>query len=189
MNAAGSSTSKYSTKMKDSQVEKISYREATVADCSAVARVHVSSWRGSFAGIVPQSFLDNMSVENRTKAFEKRFPTPDYKMYVAEAKENGIVGFADFGAPRDSIDRYEAELYAIYLLPEFQGRGVGAELFRRGVEDLVKKGVSSMYLLALEASPFRPFYEKMGGHVIAKQQKEIEGIIFDVLVYGWDKLG
>jgi ribosomal protein S18 acetylase RimI-like enzyme len=175
--------------MRDSQVEKIIYREATISDCTAVATVHVRSWRESFAGVVPQSFLDNMSVENRSKAFEERFSLADYKLYVAEGEENGIVGFADFGPPRDSIDGYEAELYAIYLLPEFQGRGVGAELFRRGIEDLVKQGVSTMYLLALGASPYKSFYEKMGGRVIAKQQKEIDGDVFDVLVYGWDRLG
>jgi GNAT superfamily N-acetyltransferase len=176
-------------KMKDSQLEKINYREATVADCAAVARVHVTSWRASFKGIVPQSFLDNMSVEHRAKAFEMRFTTADYMMYVAEGEESGIIGFADFGASRDSIDGYEAELYAIYLLPEFQGRGIGAGLFRRGVKDLMKAGVSTLYLLALEVSPYRSFYEKMGGRIIAKRQKEIDGDVFDVLVYGWDRLG
>ncbi len=90
---------------------------------------------------MPQSFLTNMSVESRTKAFAERFSTCHYRMYVAEGERSGIVGFADFGEPRDNIDGYEAELYAIYLLPEFQGRGIGAGLFRRGVEDLVKRGV------------------------------------------------
>jgi GNAT superfamily N-acetyltransferase len=173
----------------DSRVEKIVYRAATVADCTAVAKVHVRSWRESFAGIVPQSFLDRMSVEDRSKAFEERFSANDYKMYAAEVKEQGIVGFADFGAPRDNIDGYEAELYAIYLLPEFQGRGVGAELFRRGVQDLLKQGVGTMYLLALVVSPYKSFYEKMGGRVIGKQQKQLDGEVFDVLIYGWDRLG
>ena len=47
----------------------VSFREATVADCVAVAEVHVRSWKESFAGIVPQSFLDRMSVEKRAAAF------------------------------------------------------------------------------------------------------------------------
>ena len=131
----------------------ISFREATVSDCLAVARVHVQSWQESFAGIVPQTFLDKMSVEKRAKAFEKGFSAASYKMYVAEVPRRGVVGFADFGEPRESIDSYEGELYAIYLLPEFQRRGVGGRLFNLGVEYFVRSGKSSMYLLTLEASP------------------------------------
>jgi GNAT superfamily N-acetyltransferase len=175
--------------MCDLRVANISFREATVADCMAVARVHVRSWKESFAGIVPQTFLDKMSVENRAKAFEKRFPGDSYKMYVAEVAGPGVVGFADFGEPRESIDAYEAELYAIYLLPEFQGKGVGRSLFSMGVEALVRSGKISMYLLALEASPYKSFYKKMGGKMIGRKQIEIEGMMFDTLVYGWQSLG
>lgn len=178
------------------RVEGVSFREATVADCAAVAEVHVRSWRESFAGLVPQAFLDGMSVEGRARAFERRFPRaferrfPDdaYRMYVAEAAGRGVVGFADFGEPRGAFEGYEAELYAIYLLPEFQRRGVGERLFRLGVEYLAGRGKGSMYLLALEVSPYRAFYEKMGGRVVGRTQVELGGAAFDELAYGWDSL-
>ena len=175
--------------MSNIQVSNTVIREATVADCPAVAKVHVQSWRDSFAGIVPQSFLDKMSVEQRAKAFGSRFPDSSYKMYVAEIPGRGIVGFADFGEPREIIAAYEGELYAIYLLPEFQRKGIGERLFNRGVKFLIESGKHSMYLLALEVSPYKSFYEKMGGQVIGKKQIEIEGVMFDELVYGWDNLG
>jgi GNAT superfamily N-acetyltransferase len=174
--------------MSDLRISGVSIREATVADCAAVAQVHVRSWKESFAGIVPQTFLDKMSVEKRAKAFEEGFAAPFYKMYVAETARGGIVGFADFGAPRENIDAYEGELYAIYLLPEFQRKGVGERLFRRGVEFLKGRGRSSMYLLALEVSPYRAFYEKMGGRIVGKKQIEIEGATYDELIYGWETL-
>lgn len=170
------------------RVADINFREATVADCLAVARVHVQSWQESFAGIVPQTFLDKMSVEQRTEAFEQGFSAASYKMYVAESPERGVVGFADFGAPRESIDDYEGELYAVYLLPEVQRKGVGGRLFNLGVEHLVRSGRSSMYLLALEVSPYKSFYEKMGGRIVGRKQTEIEGIEYDELIYGWDSL-
>jgi GNAT superfamily N-acetyltransferase len=154
-----------------------------------VARVHVRSWRESFAGIVPSAFLDKMSVEQRTKAFAGRFSEASYGMFVAEAAESRVVGFADYGEPRDDVAGYEAELYAIYLLPEYQGRGVGQELFKRVVEALVRSGKRSLYLLALEVSPYKSFYEKMGGRVVGHMSKELEGVMFDVLVYGWERIG
>jgi GNAT superfamily N-acetyltransferase len=172
----------------NSRVESLTYREATIADCPGVASVHVRSWRESFTGIVPQAFLDRMSVEQRTTAFAARFSDPAYKMYVAEDEVGGIVGFADCGEPRDDVAGYDAELFAIYLLPEYQGKGVGRELFRRVVETLIGCGKRSLYLLALEVSPYRSFYEKLGGRVSERRQKEIEGIVFNVLVYGWEKI-
>jgi hypothetical protein len=45
-----------------------------------------------------------------------------------------------------------------------------------------------MYLLTLEASPYRRFYENMGGQVIGVKQVEIEGVIYDGVVYGWHSL-
>ena len=115
--------------MREEQQLKFTFREATVADALAVAKVHVQSWRESFAGIVPQTFLEQMSVENRAKAFEKGFTVDFYKMFVAETQENGIVGFADFGKIRDNQSKFEAELYAIYLLRDVQRKGIGGKLF------------------------------------------------------------
>src|SRR5215208_1250393 len=135
--------------MSDLRVPNVSFRVATTADCSAVAKVHVQSWKESFAGIVPQTFLDKMSVERRARAFEEGFSASFYRMYVAEVPERGIVGFADFGEPREAIDAYGGELYAVYLLPEFQRKGIGERLFNLGVGFLTGSGKSSMYLLAL----------------------------------------
>ena len=167
----------------------ITFREATASDSLAVAKAHVRSWQESFAGIVAQTFLDKMSIDQRADAFEKRFSDDSYKMYVAEVPGQGIVGFADFGEPRERIGTYEGELYAIYLLQEFQRKGIGGRLFRLGVEFFMSRGKRSMYLLALEVSPYRKFYEKLGGQVIGKQSIVIEGLIYDEVVYGWDSLG
>ena len=167
----------------------ITFREATASDSLAVAKAHVRSWQESFAGIVPQPFLDKMSIEQRAEAFEKRFSDDSYKMYVAQVPGHDIVGFADFGEPREPIGTYEGELYAIYLLPEFQRKGIGGRLFHLGVEFFISRGKNSMYLLALEVSPYRTFYEKLGGQVVGKKSIVIEGLIYDELVYGWDSLG
>ena len=170
------------------RVKNVIFREATVSDCLAVAVVHVQSWKESFAGIVPQTFLDKMSVENRAEALGERFSDDSYKMYVAEVPEHGIVGFVDFGEPRESIGAYEAELYAIYLSPQFQRKGVGGALFKMVVETLIRRGKGSMYLLALEASPYKSFYEKMDGEIIGRKQIELEGVVYDELIYGWKRL-
>ena len=168
-----------------SATPNITYRKASIADCPTVAKVHVRSWRESFAGLVPETVMNQITVGKRIKAFQERFKSDSYQMYVAES-DGDVIGFVDWGSPRQEIKGYEAELYAIFLLPESQGSGVGRQLFSLCVQGMAKSGMRSMYLLTFENSPYRSFYDKMGGRVIKKMDLEIEGMMFDTVVYVWD---
>ena len=171
------------------EMEKIVYRKATVEDAPAIAKVHVESWHKSFAGIVPQEFLDNLTIEKRERAFTERFAEANYKMFVAETAQNEIVGFADFGKARESDFAFQAELYAIYILSEFQGKGIGENLFRLCQREMAVDGINSMYLMALEISPYKSFYEKMGGELIGKGNHFLALVEYETLIYGWKNLG
>jgi len=168
--------------------EKITYRKAAAADALAVARVHVESWRKSFAEIVPQEFLDNMTIEKREQTFRQRFDEADYQMFVAETASNEIVGFADFGKAREGGFDFEAELYAIYLLYEFQGKRIGENLFRLCQNEMISGGVNSMYLMALAVSPYKSFYEKMGGQVVGRGNHFLALVEYETIIYGWNNL-
>ncbi len=168
--------------------EKIVYRKANIKDSLAIAKVHVESWQKSFAGIVPQEFLDNLAVEKREVAFRQRFDDDNYKMFVAETTQNEIVGFADFGKAREDDFGFEAELYAIYLLSEFQGKGIGENLFRLCQKEMISDGITSMYLMALAVSPYKSFYEKMGGEVVGKGNHFLALVEYETVIYGWRNL-
>ena len=170
------------------EAHKIIYRKAVAEDAPAVARVHVESWHKSFAGIVPQEFLNNLTVEKREQAFRQRFDETNYKMFVAETEKNGIVGFADFGAARESDFGFEAELYAIYLLREFQGKGIGENLFRLCQKEMIADNFDSMYLMALAVSPYKSFYEKMGGKLIGQGNHFLALVKYETIIYGWKNL-
>ena len=174
--------------MPSEQNSVVTFREATVADCEEVARVHVLAWQGSFRGIVPQAFLDRMTAVQRADAFSQGFSASFYKMYVAEAPGLGIVGFADFGDPRGEVAGYDGELYSIYILPQFQRRGIGEKLFELGALFLVDNDRRSLYLLTLEASPYRRFYDKLGGQVVRQKQIHIDGLAYTELIYAWTNL-
>ena len=166
----------------------VNYRRANFKDARGVAKVHVKSWRKSFAGIVPQKFLDNLTVEKRERAFRQRFDEADYKMFVAETASDGIVGFADFGKARASEFDFEAELYAIYLSPEFQRKGIGENLFRLCQKEMIADRINSMYLMALAVSPYKSFYEKMGGEIVAKGNHFLALVEYETVIYGWKNL-
>lgn len=170
------------------ETSEIVYRKAEIEDVPQIAAVHVESWQKSFAGIVPQFFLDKMSVEKRENAFRQMFSDENYKMFAAETAAGKIVGFADFGKSRDENLQYAAELYAIYFLPEFQRKGIGGNLLKLCQKEMANDNLDSMFLVALEVSPYKSFYEKTGGRVVGKSTHDIAGIEFETIIYGWEDL-
>src|SRR5690606_35433499 len=100
-------------------------RKGQVSDIHDIARVHVSSWRTTYIGQVPQSYLDQLSVGERESAWTKVFADPKNQMLVAEEKGR-MVGFSSFGPSReDDANVNVGELYSIYLLEECKGQGIG----------------------------------------------------------------
>ena len=160
-------------------------------DAAAIARVQVAGWRDTYRGIVPQEFLDSISVGDWT---ERRFRELVSSMagacsHVAEV-ENEIVGWAYSGPNRDQDSTYTGELYAIYLLPECQRRGIGLALTVSAAKSLIESGMSSMLLWVLaENWPARRFYEALGGEYISEQQITIGNVSLPEVAYGWKDLG
>jgi len=60
-------------------------REASLTDTAAIARVHVDSWRITYAGIVPADYLAKLSYAQREQFWCDLFstPTPSGCVYVA----------------------------------------------------------------------------------------------------------
>ena len=105
--------------------------------------------------------------------------------YVAEDEQGRIVGFIAGGLNRDASKEYIGELYAIYILKEAQGHGVGKKLTRALVERLIQEHYYSMLVWVLADNPSRRFYEALGGQYVSTKQIEIGGVMLDEVSYGW----
>jgi GNAT superfamily N-acetyltransferase len=165
-------------------------RPATERDVDAIARVHVESWRSTYQGIVPDAYLAGLRVEDRAAMWRRVLGeyADVHAVFVAEMPDAGVVGFASSGPTRDNSLPFDRELYAIYLLAEWHGRGLGRQLIRAIVADLAALGTGSLCLWVLAANPSRGFYERLGGRALRTQQIEIGGATLDEVAYGWDDL-
>ena len=168
--------------------KSITIRNAVTSDVPQVARVHVASWQHSFSGIAPTEFLRNMSVEKRERVFEKRLEQNGYRMLVADDEKNGVIGFIDFGKPDFDNYGYDARIYSFYFLPEYQRRGLGSRLFKACVKKVMDDGHRSVCLDTLKLSPFRGFYDKQGGTIVAYDKHLLGDQMFETIIYGWNDL-
>ena len=164
-------------------------RPATIVDAPAIARVHVDSWRTTYKGIVPQHILDELKYEEREQLWRRALsPGSRSFVYVAEDESGQVVGFASGGPAREDAPNHAGELYAIYLLQEHQGKGIGRRLFEAVVQELVNRGLNSMAIWVLADNPACGFYEAMGGRKVYERQEEVRGVVLDEVGYGWDDI-
>jgi 3-deoxy-manno-octulosonate cytidylyltransferase (CMP-KDO synthetase) len=168
--------------------EEIEIRPATAADVPQIAKVHVESWQRSFDGIAPANYLNSMSVDRRKEVFAERLADRTYKLLVAEQADKGVVGFIDFGRPDFENYGFDARIFSFYLLPEFQRCGVGHRLFENCFKQMAAEGHTSACLDTLEMSPYRKFYEKHGGKVIAHDSHKLGDEEYATVIYGWEDL-
>jgi GNAT superfamily N-acetyltransferase len=163
-------------------------RPATLTDASAIARVHVSSWRSSYEGLLPDDFLASLSEANYSERWKRVIADGTSKVYVAE-DEGDVVGFASGGRERAGETGYEGELYAIYVLDEAQGRGFGRDLVRATVGGLRALGLGDMIIWVLrDNQPARGFYERLGGVYVRSQPITIGTATLQEVSYGWRRL-
>ncbi len=163
-------------------------RRAALNDASAISRVHVSSWRSTYGGMLPDEFLDSLSEANYAERWKRVIADGSSRVYVAE-EDGEVVGFASGGRERAGEQGYEGELYAIYVLDAAQHRGFGRELVRATVSGLRELGLNDMIIWVLrDNSPARAFYERLGGVYVRSQPITIGTATLDEVSYGWRRL-
>lgn len=142
-------------------------RNATIQDAQTIATIHVASWQAAYDGLLPEEFLDRLSVPQRAKFWRSILAESAGETWLAE--ENGrLLGFVNFGPCRDEdMDKETvAEIYAIYLLPEAWGKGYGRALCQQALLSLKEAGFSEVSLWVLsENEGAIAFYERAGFEV------------------------
>lgn len=141
-------------------------RAMTADDGDAVAAVRIGGWRWAYAGLMPQAYLDAMSVEEDAARQRARLSgTTDSRVANVVAERVGaVVGWGCLGPCRDQdVPDGAGELYALYTRPDHVSTGVGRALTRTLVERAAADGFSSLVLWVLKENVrARRFYEKAG---------------------------
>ena len=168
--------------------QEIRIRQAVDSDARGIARVHVDSWRSTYAGIVPSEHLAALDYDRREANWHRLLADRRQVAFVAEDRHGRIIGFVSGGPERNHDNAYPGELYAVYLLASCQGRGLGRRLVAALAEWFLSRGWQSMLLWVLEDNPSRGFYEALGGVRIKQETVAIGGTELAEVAYGWSDI-
>jgi ribosomal protein S18 acetylase RimI-like enzyme len=159
-----------------------------VDDAPAIARVHVASWRSTYRAVMPRDFLESLSEVGYAERWRRLIEEGSSRVYVVE-NDGEVVGFASGGRERAGETGYSGELYAIYILDDFQHRGRGRELVRAVVGGLRELGLEDMLIWVLrDNEAARNFYERLGGVYVRQQPITIGSMTLEEVSYGWRRL-
>jgi GNAT superfamily N-acetyltransferase len=182
----------FSRRNDGSMHSQVTIRAAVPGDAGAIADVHLRSWMTAYRGIIADDFLDRLmdSYPDRVRRWEGILTgayTPSTATFLSEVAGTGLVGFVSCGPTRSVESTYPGELFSIYILGDFRGRGIGRQLMQQCAGHLRALGIGRYHLWVLEANPARRFYEAMGGAIIPGWSKElvIGGTAVTEVAYGW----
>ncbi|MEM8749854.1 MAG: GNAT family N-acetyltransferase [Pseudomonadota bacterium] len=163
----------------------IDIRRAVNGDSFGISAVHDASWRQAYSGIIPHKSLDTM-VRRRDPKWWERAIRHSTRIFVLES-QGQIIGYTTLGANRVSALKQEGEVYELYLLPEFQGVGLGKKLFLQARSELNRMGLSGCVVWALEDNePACAFYENAGGRAVAEGCETFGDKQLNKLAFVWN---
>lgn len=166
-------------------MEDLIIRKATMSDAKGIAKVHVDSWKTTYRNIIPNEFLEKLSYEQREKLWNHNLSKEGDYVVVAENDGGEIIGFADCGKrERNQVD-HSGDLTSIYLLEEYQGKGVGKQLMKQLFLQFQKWGYNRVFVEVLEDNKTRYFYEYYGAELLKTDKITFSGTELKLLTYEW----
>ena len=127
--------------------------------CGKLAIIKKKVWNTTYRGIYNNDELDNYDY----KYHENKFLNKINDTYVIFEDEE-IIGYFSFGKPKYEYKDYKYCLNSLYILKEYQGKGIGREVFNY-ISDYCNKENIKKYFVNCNKYNTKAlgFYQKMGG--------------------------
>ena len=157
-------------------------------DAEAIGTLHAESWRASYRGIMPDTFLDTDALEDRRSAWRERLAVETDRRWLLKAhdQDGDLVGFAC--VELDAEPEWGALLDNLHVRPDRKGQGIGRRLFDAAREwSFEQLGHQGIHLWVLEANAEgQQFYNRIGGTIAERKIKDVVGVVtVPVLRYVW----
>ncbi|HEY1819396.1 MAG TPA: GNAT family N-acetyltransferase [Trebonia sp.] len=160
-------------------------RAARASDAEGLARTQAASWRVTFAGLVPDAVIAQLTSDEAVGQYAQRWrdaisapPTSKHRVHVAVEKpgEPDILGFAAAGPATDE-DLWPAtdgELYELHVLPSVAEQGHDGRLLNAVADTFAEDGFSTGYTWALSGDQARIGFLEAAGWATDGSQSNLD---------------
>jgi ribosomal protein S18 acetylase RimI-like enzyme len=166
---------------------EITIRAARPADAAAIADIDVETWQATYAGILGTPYLAGLSPQRRESGWSSVIRRAPNDVHVAVDRADDVIGFGSCGASRGDPD-FTAEVFTLYVAPDWQNQGVGRRLLLAMFRRLVATGHRRAIIWVLRENPSRFFYQRLGGKEVRRKLLPFNGAEVAASGYGWTDL-
>ena len=156
----------------------IDFVPAKAVDAAAISALRQRIWNTTYRGIYPDAVIDDFDFDWHQQRDLKKISDPSFTVYLIR------YGSEDIGYFIFRHDGSGVWLHSLYVLQEYQHRGIGKLAFAILKDYCRKNGISRF---ACNCSPHNEnamrFYQRMGG-VVTKADtghgnRQEDGVIFE----------
>ena len=142
----------------------IAYRDVMPEDAALIADLFSRSFVETFGHLYAPEDLDSFVAGITPESFEAEIRDPEFALRVAETSDEPV-GFAKLGPASLPLDTPQntAELWQIYVLQPWQGRGIAEQLYHWALGEARRRGAEHLQLsVYVDNIRARRFYERRG---------------------------
>jgi Acetyltransferases len=157
----------------------IAIRKALPEDARDYAHCRISCWQSAYKGIIDDEYLSAMSVEEKkyVEKYKTSLINPGICEYYCVMYSQKMIGFL-------IIDMRDCDIWAIYLVEEFRGKGYGKEVMDFAVTRLKPKAKKEISLWVFEENTAaRRFYERYRFRLDSQKKESVYGKLLIQLRY------
>lgn len=145
-------------------------RNTTTDDIELIRELTFKVWPQTYAGLLSQQQIDYMlDMMYSPQSLRQQMEGGAQFIIVNEGEEP--VGFASYQEIKPTLYK----LHKIYVLPSQQGKGTGRYLIDHIIDEIKKKGATSLQLQVNRNNKAKTFYEKLGFTVLEEIKLDIGG--------------
>ncbi|MDV5058887.1 GNAT family N-acetyltransferase [Vibrio diabolicus] len=148
-------------------------RNAVREEATQIAKIHVDSWQVAYKGLMPQSYIDQFTIERRERMWT-RVMTEQLAQLIVVERQGEIVGFLSYELPNHTCEDKTAWVTCCYVSPLHYGQGAGSALLDELETRLLSTPVMQISLKALDTNKQGlKFYKKCGFVRTGEEEAEI----------------
>lgn len=141
-------------------------RVATKDDCRSLAILKRKIWETTYRGIYSDEKLDKYDLNSNEDKFKNMIKQQSQTLFVVLNGSESI-GYMSCGKILRAFDDHTHDIGLLYLAKEYQGKGIGLELFKFAKKELENQGVTEFIVSCNKYNlSAQEFYKKMGGIII-----------------------
>ena len=159
-------------------VEQVEFVPAKASDAATISTLRQRIWDTTYRGIYPDAVIDDFDYDWHQQRDLQKISNPSFTVYLIRCGDEDI-GYFIFQHTGSGV-----WLSSLYVLREYQHRGIGKQAFAILKDHCREKGINRF---ACNCSPHNKnamrFYQRMGGVVtkndIGHENKQEDGVIFE----------